>query len=196
MRLGREQQVSALNKTWTISRFTNELLFAFRDWIAVQEGDVYAAAERFIDRIKDDGEKIKLIKECQDVDRQLKGFSLSSAIAQRYLSTETGQIKLWQLLLEAKHPGTSSGDAFEVAQAYGEQLMSERKLQEQRLAETLKDVLPDIKSGKLAPDSLASLIASLDHRVSQAEATSAMLETAQGRLPNGEAPQEKVGASL
>ncbi len=62
---------------------------------------------------------LKRVKEAEGTVKDLQNFSLGTATAKAYLSTETGMSKLIHLMLLKAHPDATEDDAFQIIMAWG-----------------------------------------------------------------------------
>jgi len=111
---GREQEVVLDDgRRFVLGRLRVRVLRAWRDWVAEQVGDPFADVDRLLGRAPDD-EVRALLKVAIDTRDQLRYFSLACPLAQRFLGTELGGAKLFQLLLVRPEAPTEE-DGLDVA---------------------------------------------------------------------------------
>jgi hypothetical protein len=127
MNLGEEVEVRVGEKTWRLGRLTVDVILGFRDWVAEQVGDPYAAAERVLPHLpKEDA--VAAVKEAEATAKQLRQFSMQSPLAQSWAGTELGGAKLFQLMLRANHPAATHDDGLAVVMELGRKRMVEATL--------------------------------------------------------------------
>ena len=118
----RETRVRACGREWVIPAEPSVgMILKFRDWCAGQLGDPFEGLETLAKCLPKE-EMVALIKEARDTKQQLKCFSLTCEVAQRFLKTEAGGLKFTELLLRDAYPDMTDAEVREVTLAYGEQL--------------------------------------------------------------------------
>jgi hypothetical protein len=121
---GKETSVDALGKRWTVGRLSLKIIFSFRDWIKAQIGDPYARLERMLPHYSPEDAKRRIAEIDRTLD-ELEAFTLQSAIAQRFMSTELGGAVFWKLLLSEHHPNVTDEEALAILQEIGERAQAE-----------------------------------------------------------------------
>lgn len=112
--LGSEQAVEAAGKSYRLGKLKLRHIRAFRDWVAARVGDPFATAERFVDRLPP-AEAMTLVKEAEQLKRELEGFRMLCPLGQRFLFTEEGMAFVTGLLLEEHHSGVGEDEVQAVA---------------------------------------------------------------------------------
>lgn len=113
---GRTTEVKVDGKTWTIGRLERSVIFQLRDYIREQIGDPFASVDRLKGILPPD-ELLKRVRDAEATAKDLAQFSLGTATAKAFLSTELGITKLIHLLLLPHHPNATEDDAFRVVLA-------------------------------------------------------------------------------
>lgn len=117
-----DTRVKALGKEWAISgEMSVGALLAFRDWVAAEVGDPFAALEDAIRFKRPEEEQRALYEQGKAVKEQLRCFSLKTELGQRYLYTEAGSLKFTELMLRDAYPEITNREVAVVTMAYGEQ---------------------------------------------------------------------------
>jgi hypothetical protein len=101
-------------KIYKTSRLTVGIIAKLKDWVSEQIGDPFATAKIFVGSGVDKETIDRLIKEGQQVKQDLESFNLNGPLAMKYLGTELGATKVFQLLLEEAHPGITMDEALKV----------------------------------------------------------------------------------
>lgn len=130
LELGKESPVEVDGKTWILGRMELSIIRGFRDWIKAQIGDPFDKVERVLKFIDKD-EALARIKAAEAIRDQLEGFSLQTPLAKEWMGSELGMTELIRLLLQKRHPGTTSEEAFQLLMAMGGQLTAETLQQAQ-----------------------------------------------------------------
>lgn len=113
MNLGSETKVKALGKEWTFSRLELRVIEKFRDWIEEQIGDPFAKADRYVNVLPPEEAKA-MIKEAEEVQRNLRCFNLHTEFAQQWMGTPSGMGNLVAFMLEDHHPEVNADLAFRI----------------------------------------------------------------------------------
>lgn len=179
MNFGKEIIVrNVAGRDWRVSRHTVGTVLAFGAWVKEQVGDIWEVPDRYLDRLTDDKEKKQLISETAELRLQLRGFSLSCALAQRFLATEPGMAKLWQLQLAEHQPDVTLEQAWQVCLAWMEQSQAREAARRRLVVEHLRTHAGD------APEALADALLALADAPLEGAALGRFLAETGGVLPN------------
>lgn len=100
-------------RTFTLGRLEVRHIRALRDFVAAREGDPFELAERFLGKIPQE-ESLRMIREAEEIKKQLRCFSLACPLAQKHLATEEGLAFLLLQLLRGHHPQATESEALAV----------------------------------------------------------------------------------
>lgn len=119
---GRPFQITALGKTWTLSRIGLDMIFAFRDFIKSRlPNPLEGPIAKVFDKLPLE-EQIARVKKAEQIGNELACFSMQSDLAQEYLGKEEGQAQWAKLWLNEFHPDTDLAMAFAVFVEASDQL--------------------------------------------------------------------------
>ena len=119
---GSEQTVTIGEKPYRLGKLRLRHIRAFRDWVAAQIGDPFAAIERFVDKLPGE-QALALIKEAEQTKRDLESFRLLCPLGQRFLFTEEGLRMITGMLLEQHHPDASEDEIEEVVEVLASRMV-------------------------------------------------------------------------
>ena len=126
LQLGRETQVEALGKQWTVARAELPVLRLFVEWIKDQLGDPFAGIEKELALYKEllppeeyKAKALERIKEAKDEADAIKCMDINSPIISKWMSSVTGAMKLLHLMLKVNHPEVTEGEAARVFSEIG-----------------------------------------------------------------------------
>lgn len=118
LKLGEEQTIQTPDgREWTLGRLDLKVIRAWREYVQKREGDPFAVVDRYLGKIKDEL-LMPMLKDAEEVKKQLACFGFGSPLSQKYVATEEGLTVLTGLLLKKAHPTASEEDAFAVADAF------------------------------------------------------------------------------
>lgn len=115
LNFGSEQTIEAAGKSYRLSRLKVKHIRAFRDWVAARVGDPFSLAERMADKLPAE-QVMTLVREAEEVQRQLDAFTLTCPLGLRYLGTEAGHTEVVRLLLDEHHPQATDDEVEAVAE--------------------------------------------------------------------------------
>ncbi|HEX5272707.1 MAG TPA: hypothetical protein VFW33_19555 [Gemmataceae bacterium] len=122
LKLGEEQQIQTPDgREWTLGRLELRTVRAWRDYIRKQIGDPFATVDRYLGKVKDEL-LMPLLKEAEEVKRQLACFGMGTPLSWQFLVSEEGGAVLVGLLLKKAHPNATEDEVFEVSLAVAKKM--------------------------------------------------------------------------
>lgn len=119
---GSEQTIDIGERKYRLGKMRLKYIREFRDWIRAKVGDPFALVERFIDRLPAE-QTMALLREAEEVKRDLESFRLLCPLGQRFLFTEEGLSLVVGMLLSEHHPGAGEDEVQAVADALATRMM-------------------------------------------------------------------------
>src|SRR5262249_4996521 len=124
LQLGKDTQIQANGKLYTIARLELRIVRKFKEWVESIVGDPFAQInDKYFDLLPKE-EQLALLKQAKQDKDDLACFSLNGPLARRFLQKEEGIAMFGRLMLEKHHPGISEEEAFDVWLAVGEAAMN------------------------------------------------------------------------
>lgn len=122
--IGKETAVEVNGKTYTLSRMTRKILNEWLEWAEPQLVNPLDVVKGHLDGFTKEQQDL-IIKEALKAARQRR--DVTSPEVQGFMSTPAGMTHLVQLLLKDHHPDVTEDEAFEVAQAKGDDFRDDVK---------------------------------------------------------------------